>query len=216
MSSAFAVEQNTNYQKLHKTQAKATPTQVLQKLKDGNARYLAGEKQQHDFRSQAKFAAVEGQFPLAFILNCVDSRSIPQVVFNQSAGSIFVGRVAGNVLSPNMLGSMEFAAHVGSRLFVIMGHTKCGAVGAACTGNGFGNINHLISEIKPAVNNVAKEGELACKDAKVINNIAKENVLNMIQMLIKRSPYLAERIKSGQIKVVGAMHNIKTGKVDFL
>lgn len=213
--SALAIEADKTYKNLEKIQSRVIPNEVLDKLKAGNVRYLTGEKRQHNFRSQAKFASNKGQFPLAFILSCVDSRSIPQVIFNQGAGSIFVGRVAGNVLSKNMLASMEYAAHVGTRLVVIMGHTQCGAMGAGCAGKGFGNINHLLAEIKPAVSQIAQEGPLVCNDPNTVNKIAKANVENMMSELLKKSPYLAERITSGQLKLMGAMHNIKSGKVDF-
>ena len=210
----FAVE--PAHKSLQTIQSKASPKEVLAKLKEGNERYLARETRPQDFRSQAKYAAVEGQFPIAFVLNCMDSRSIPQVVFDQSAGSIFVGRVAGNVLSKNMLASMEYAALVGTRLFVVMGHTKCGAMEAACQGGGFDNVKHLISEIKPAVQAEKKEKPLNCASVDVVNGIAQHNVGNMIAMAKAQSPFLAKKLKDKDIVIVGAMHDIKTGKVTFI
>ena len=124
---------------------------ALKKLKDGNERYINDSNNNYQFRVTGRELAIQGQSPSVFILSCIDSRSIPEVVFNQTAGDLFVGRVAGNVADKMMLASMEYAAYVGTKLFVIMGHTNCGAIEASCHKNGFGNVNDLIAKIAPAV-----------------------------------------------------------------
>ena len=194
-----------------------SPNEVLTALKSGNARYTSQETIKHDYRADAKHGAKHGQKPMAFVLSCMDSRSIPEVVFNESAGGLFVSRVAGNVISDNMLASMEYAALVGSKVLVVMGHTSCGAVTASCEGEPFGHIDHidhLLDLIKPAVEKQAKG--LNCKDNQVVNKIAKQNVLNMVADSLTRSKYIAEKVKNKEIILVGAMHDIGSGKVEFL
>ncbi len=213
--SATVTTDSKTYKNLQTIQAEASPATVLLKLKAGNERYVSRQSKPQDYRSQSRYAAIQGQFPVAYILSCMDSRSIPEVIFNQSAGSLFVNRVAGNVIDKNMLASIEYAASVGTRLFVIMGHTRCGAIEASCIGKGFGNIDYLISEIKPAVDTVMKDKANRCSDEHVITDIAKANVMGMIEKTRQESPWLAEKIASGQIELVGAMHDIETGKVTF-
>ena len=165
----------------------------------------------------AKVTAKKGQHPIAFILNCVDSRVDSHLVFDQGIGNIFTGSVAGNVVGPYMLASMEYATKaVGSKLIVIMGHTHCGAVGAACVGKGFGNITQLIQRIEPAVATLkAKNPAGTCIEAKFVDQIAKQNVLDMIQLTLQQSPVIAQLQKDNAVQIVGAMQDIATGTVTF-
>lgn len=200
-------------------QTKKSPATVLQALKLGNQRYVKGARVTYDQRALSKIASKKGQAPYAFIFSCVDSRSIPEVVFDQPTGALFVSRIAGNVISPDVLGSMEFATqHAGTKLVVIMGHSQCGAVAGACAGvDKPPNLGQLLAKIQPAVKTVQKQQkvELNCEKMQTIDQIAKKNVLDQLHQLYKDSPATKKLVRSGTIKVVGAMHNIRTGKVVF-
>ncbi|MDF1654635.1 MAG: carbonic anhydrase [Coxiellaceae bacterium] len=194
-------------------------TDALNRLKKGNQRYASGTTVKYNQRQLSQLASQKGQAPYAFIFNCVDSRSVPEVIFDQPVGAMFVSRIAGNVVSPDVLGSMEFATkYAGSKLVVIMGHTQCGAVAGACSGvDKPQQLNMLLKKIDPAVQQIAKakKGALDCKNMTEIDQIAKQNVLNQMQALLKNSKALANMVDQHKILLVGAMHNIKTGKVDF-
>ena len=177
-----------------KKQHNLTPNEVLERLQQGNYRYVHGKALKYNNRKLGAMGAKKGQAPLAFIFSCVDSRSVPEMVFNQPPGSLFVSRIAGNVISPDVLGSMEFATkYAGTRLVVIMGHTQCGAVAGACAKvSDPKNLNKLLKKIRPAVGEVAAmhKGKLNCDDPKEINEIAKENVIIQMQQLLKKSKAL--------------------------
>ena len=198
----------------------STPASVLKVLKLGNDRYLNNQSVDFDQRAKSKQASKDGQAPDAFIFSCVDSRSIPEVIFNQPLGKMFVGRIAGNVLDKNAIGSIEFATqYAGTKLVVIMGHTGCGAVIGACSNvDKPRNLKKLLRKIKPAVNEYKADhgGAVNCDKAKQIDAITKQNVLNQMQYLLKTSRATQKLVDKGQVKVVGAMHNLKTGQVTFL
>lgn len=199
-------------------QEKLSPAQVIDQLKAGNARYVAHQDIQYPNRQIEQAAADQGQAPLAFIVSCVDARSTPEIVFNQPQSTLFVGRAAGNVVSPDLLGSIEFAAiHAGTKLIVVMGHTHCGAVAGACAGvNKPKNLDALLKKIQPAVEDIrAKTGDLDCSDEQALADIEKQNVIKQMAALKQSSPPLAELISSGKVKMVGAMHDLGTGKVTF-
>lgn len=200
------------------SQAALTPKDALEKLKDGNMRFIEEQKRDFNYTDARKVTSIEGQHPFALIFSCIDSRSTPEITFDQGVGNIFTARVAGNVIGTNVLGSIEYAIqYVGSKLIVIMGHTQCGAMGAACTGESYGNnLNHLLLDIKPAVSTIVREeSELNCSDPMQINAIAKQNVLNQMQNALFKSTALREMNDSGDVLLVGALHNIKTGEVAF-
>lgn len=208
-----------------KIQANKTPQEVLKSLEAGNTRYIHGATRNYNQRELAKLASKKGQAPLAFILSCIDSRAIPEVVFNQPAGALFVARNAGNLVSTYMAGSAEFATqYVGTKLVVIMGHTQCGAIVGACKQvNKPKNLASLLAKIKPAVSKIAaaeqvkksKNNVLNCNDKEVIDEIAKQNVLNQIAALKNDSPATEALVKSKKIMIVGAIYNLTTGKVSF-
>lgn len=193
-----------------------SPTGALEKLKAGNLRYLLQKVRRHDYLVQSLFLARHGQFPFAFILNCMDSRSVPSLLFDQGVGSIFTSSVAGNVVDIDMLASMEYAVYTGVKLIVVMGHTQCGAIEAACLNIGFGNITTFLKKIKPAVEREQKiMGKLNCNHQETLTRIALNNVYNMVNIIRRQSPYLEEKLLRKEIMIVGALHHIKTGKVDF-
>lgn len=204
-----------HYIQTRESQALITTDGAVKKLQDGNKRFLEHKMRNRDYALQAKTTAANGQAPFAVILSCMDSRGAPEIIFDQGIGDIFTLRVAGNVINQDIIASLEYATKViGSKLIVVMGHTQCGAVEAACKDVQLGNITALLSQIKPAVAQV-KEAQSTC-DQETVDRIAKQNVINVMQAIPKESTIISDLLHQGKIKIIGAMHNLKTGKVDFI
>jgi carbonic anhydrase len=200
------------------TQAAMTPAQALQRLKDGNQRFVEGHLLARDFAAERQ-ATAAGQYPFAVVLSCLDSRASSELVFDQGLGDLFSARVAGNVLSEDMIGSMEFACQLaGAKLIVVVGHTRCGAVRGACAGAELGHLTGLLSKIKPAVDAVPVQGtDPAAKTSDAhVDAVAKENVKMVLEQIRRQSPILADMIQSGKIGLAGGMHDLATGQVTFL
>tara|TARA_B110000908_G_C10201739_1_gene425662 strand:+ start:704 stop:1315 length:612 start_codon:yes stop_codon:yes gene_type:complete len=195
------------------TQEQITPTAALQMLIDGNARFVQNKMIQRDLQEQIADTS-EGQFPFAAILSCIDSRVPAEIVFDQGIGDVFSARVAGNIVNEDVLGSIEYACKVaGSKIVVVMGHTKCGAVTAACNNVELGNITALLSKIKPAVKKYSTGVEM---DEETIERVAVQNVLFSIEAMKSDSPILAEMVESNEILIVGAIYNVSNGEVKFI
>ncbi|WP_339940582.1 carbonic anhydrase family protein [Undibacterium luofuense] len=201
------------------SQAKVTPDEAIQRLKEGNARFLSGTMLKRDLISQTKTAGSQGQFPFVSIVSCIDSRSDPALVFDQGIGDMFTARVAGNIVNEDILGSLEYASKVaGSKAIVVVGHTHCGAVKGACDNVKMGNLTALIEKIAPAVKatpNVHGD-DRSSKNHHLVDAAAETNVRMTVKSILDKSPVLKEMVDKGQIKVIGAMHDVETGKVDFL
>jgi carbonic anhydrase len=162
-------------------------------------------------------SATIGQYPKAVILSCVDSRVPVETVFDQGIGDIFVARVAGNFENKDILGSMEYACKVaGSKLVFVMGHESCGAVSAACDGIELGNITHLLSNIKPAVEAVKTEGKRDSTNKKFVHDVVEKNVRLTIDRVREKSPILKDMEDKGDIKIVGGVYSLQSGKVELL
>ncbi|GHT34781.1 carbonic anhydrase [Planctomycetales bacterium] len=194
-----------------------SPQDALKRLEEGNARFVADNvKHLHDSTARAKETSEHGQHPFATILACSDSRCPVELIFDQGIGDIFAVKVAGNVSGVPQLGSIEYGvAHTGTALVVVLGHTKCGAVTAACTGGGHeGNIESLVQAIAPAV--LAAEASSGKTGKDVIEDAIKANVFVQIKALLDGSGILREAVKANKALVVGAVYDITTGKVTFL
>jgi carbonic anhydrase len=194
-----------------------TPEMVIQSLKDGNARYVRNDLTARDHSAMVRNASF-GQYPKAVVLSCLDSRVPVEDVFDKGIGDLFVGRVAGNFADVDQLGSMEFACKVsGAKLILVLGHESCGAIKAAIDQVKLGNITEMLTKIQPAV---AKSkdfsGDRSSKNDAFVEYVAKNNVLNTIETVKQKSPILKEMIDKGEIKIVGAYYNLKTGEVIFL
>jgi carbonic anhydrase len=212
---ALAYQETIKYTQTAITQEILTPHDALNKLLAGNQRFLQGNMQQRNYSKQAKLTYKLGQAPFAIILSCMDSRSPSEIIFDQGIGDIFALRVAGNIINPDILGSMEYGVKVASaKLIVVMGHTQCGAVAAACKGTELGNITQLLVKIKPAVFAVKKSLAVSC-DKNLVNKIAKQNVINGMIQIPKQSSIIAEMLAQKKIMLVGAMHDLKMGHVTF-
>ena len=198
-------------------QTALTPDMVIQSLKDGNKRFMNNTLTLRDHSAMARNAA-KGQFPKAVVLSCLDSRVPVEDVFDRGIGDLFVGRVAGNFANEDLLGSMEFGCKVsGAKLILVLGHEACGAVKAAIDDVKLGNITAMLTKIKPAVAKSQDfKGEKSTKNDEFVDYVGKNNVLNTISTIQAKSPILNEMVKKGEIKIVGAYYNLKTGEVTFL
>ncbi len=200
------------------TQANLTPRMALDILKEGNDRFIRNLKAQRDLLAQVNDTR-DGQWPFATILSCIDSRTSSELIFDQGLGDIFSIRIAGNIVNTDILGSMEFACKIaGSKLIVVLGHTKCGAVKGACDHVEMGNLTELLSKLQPAVyeEKETRQGDQRnSKNPVFVENVASINVRRTVKSIIERSYIIEQMVESGDIAVVGAMYNIDTGRVEF-
>lgn len=198
-------------------QADLTPDEVLTEFKQGNKRFHSGNITRRDHSEQIRKAA-PGQYPKAVVLSCLDSRVPVEDVFDQGIGDIFVGRVAGNFINEDLLGSLEFACKVaGARLVMVMGHQDCGAIKGAIDDVKLGNITQMLAKIKPAVAMSQNfEGEKSAKNPAFVQHVCENNVLHAIKQIRERSPILTEMESKGEIKVVGVFYRLTDGTLNFL
>jgi len=197
-------------------QAAITPSMALDLLKEGNKRFVNNLKVNRNLLQQANETS-DGQHPFAVILSCIDSRTSAELIFDQGLGDIFSVRIAGNIINEDILGSMEFACKVaGSKIIVVLGHTKCGAVKGACDHVEMGNLTALLTKIRPAVDDekLTKENRTS-SNPEFVENVSTINVKRTVKSIMERSPILKEMIEGGQIGIVGGTHDIKTGEVTF-
>jgi len=193
-----------------------TPDQIIEGMKRGNERFISGKAHQHDYLAQKRSSA-SGQFPAAVILSCIDSRAPAELILDSGIGDTFNARIAGNIANEDLAGSLEFAcAAAGAKVVLVMGHTDCGAVKGAIDNVNLGNLTGLLAKIKPAVDATKYEGKRTGSNIEFVDMVAKVNVQNTIDDLRKRSEILSSMEKDGKIKMVGAMYNLKTGKVEFM
>lgn len=192
------------------------PDEALAKLVEGNRRFVAGESFDRDLRRQAVLTAA-AQHPFAVVLSCLDSRSAPEIVFDQGIGDIFVGRVAGNVVDDLMLGSLEFATAVaGARLIVVLGHSGCGAVKAACDGVEMGHVTAIVEQIAPAVDAVdAPPADRSGANDRFVAAVTERNARMQANEILRRSPIVRELVAAGTLRIVPAVHDLATGRVTF-
>ncbi len=198
------------------TQAGLTPPKALQILKEGNDRFVNNLKANRNLLEQAGYTA-DGQFPFAVILSCIDSRTSAELIFDQGLGDVFSIRIAGNIINEDILGSLEFACKVaGSKIIVVLGHTKCGAIKGACDHVEMGNLTALLSKIQPAVYDEKTVTEnRSSNNPDFVEKVAAINVKRTVQGVMERSPILKEMIEKGEIGIVGGTHDLATGHVTF-
>jgi carbonic anhydrase len=197
-------------------QSQITPRKALEILQNGNHRFVNNLKAHRNLLEQVNDTR-DGQWPFAVILSCIDSRTSAELIFDQGLGDVFSVRIAGNIVNTDILGSMEFACKVaGSKLVVVLGHSKCGAVKGACDHVEMGNLTELLSKIQPAVyQEKATQNDRSSKNAEFVENVAEINVVRSVKNIIERSYILEQMVEKGEIGIVGAMHNIETGEVTF-
>lgn len=215
------IEENLNIVKQEKVFSKEeqqalTPQLVLERLIKGNERFKNNSLTVRNHSAQVR-NSLQGQYPKAVILSCLDSRVPVEDVFDKGIGDLFVARVAGNFANHEILGSMEFACKVaGAKLIIVLGHQQCGAVKASIDNNQTGNIAWLTNGIKPAVEMAYDyTGEKSSKNDPYVHYVSKKNVLHTVSFIRKNSPILKEMEDKGDIRIVGAMYQMATGNVDF-
>ena len=185
---------------------------IWQELISGNKRFAEGNPTHPNQSMARRQEMAKGQNPRAAVLACADSRVSPEIVFDQGLGDLFVVRVAGNVVNDPILGSLEYAVeHLGTRLIVVLGHQRCGAVAAACAGGEApGHIGSLVQSLAPAVDKIS-----ASEEGRV-DWVAKENVRMMAKSLRSCGPILEELVRQGKLEVAGAFYNLDTGAVEIV
>ncbi|WP_042720191.1 carbonic anhydrase family protein [Flavobacterium sp. B17] len=206
----------------HETQSTITPERALEFLKEGNQRFVNNLKANRDLLEQVN-ATREGQWPFAVILSCIDSRTSAELIFDQGLGDVFSIRIAGNFVNQDILGSMEFGCNVaGSKLVVVLGHTKCGALkggldAAKIEGLGMDNLNHLINHFDPIIKEVMEDGEeRSSANSSLLERLNHQNVKSAIDDIRKQSSTLRKLEQDGKIKIVGANYDVETGVVTWL
>jgi|SRR5208283_569242 len=189
--------------------------EAQQKLMDGNQRFVTGDLSAKAIGGSRRQELIKGQHPFATVLACSDSRVAPEIIFDQGLGDIFVVRVAGNVVEPTTLGSIEYGVeHLHTPLIVILGHQQCGAVKAAleATGEPEGNIGAILKKILPAVEVAKKTGK---GKEKILELAIKENIKNTYDDIMK-SRIVSELVHEGKVKVIAAEYMLSTGKVELI
>ncbi len=191
-----------------------TPHDAFEVLKEGNKRFTQNLKLNRNLQQQL-FETVHAQYPFSVALSCMDSRTAVELIFDQGLGEIFSIRIAGNIINDDILGSMEYACKVvGSKLIMVLGHTKCGAIKGACDDVKMGNLTPLLDKIKPAINStnsysIGEHGQLYAE------KVAYANVENSMQEILNRSSIIRGLYEEGQIGIVGGMFSIESGRVHF-
>lgn len=198
------------------TQSELTPDLALQILIDGNNRFVKNLKANRNLLQQVNETS-EGQYPFATILSCIDSRTSAELIFDQGLGDIFSIRIAGNILNEDILGSMEFATKVvGTKVIVVLGHTKCGAIVGACNHVEMGNLTTLLNKVQPAIYAEQTINENRTGSNPVfVKNVTELNVHLTIDRIRRESPIIAELENNGQIKIVGGLYDVENGSVNF-
>ena len=197
-------------------QSGTSPEVAIRLLKKGNKRFVDGRMRRRDYPEEVAQTA-DAQFPFAAIVSCLDSRVPPETIFDRGLGDLFVGRIAGNFVNDDLLGSLEFAAISGAQTIVILGHSRCGAVIGACGQQvAQGLLAGTLANLNPAVESVGDEyGPREADNPAFVQAVAEMNVDLTIQKLLDRSLVLRKKVERGELAVVGAMYDISTGIVTF-
>ncbi|WP_333600754.1 carbonic anhydrase family protein [Flavobacterium sp.] len=198
------------------TQSSLTPYKALQFLKEGNQRFMSNLKVNRNLLEQVNDTK-NGQFPFAIILSCIDSRTSAELIFDQGLGDIFSVRIAGNILNDDIIGSMEFACKVaGSKLVVVLGHSKCGAIKGACSDVKMGHLTGLLDKIKPSVKQATANKNSMETTPEFVEEVAQINVIHSMDEILKRSDVLKTMFDNGEVGFVGGYYDVETGEVEFL
>ncbi|MCX7067651.1 MAG: carbonic anhydrase family protein [Methylococcales bacterium] len=195
------------------SQQSLTPAQVLTILLYGNEHFINNLEANRNLLEQVNDTQ-QGQFPIAIILSCMDSRTSVELIFDLGLGDVFSARVAGNIVNDDMLGSMEYACKVaGSKLIVVLGHTHCGAIKGACAEVKLDHLTGLLAKIQPAITAVTAQGVSSTEER--VQKVAEKNVLLTVEQIRLQSSVLETLIQSGEIGIIGGMYDVETGRVTF-
>jgi carbonic anhydrase len=193
-----------------------TPIQAIELLKEGNKRFMNNLKINRNLLQQVNETSA-GQYPFAFVLSCIDSRTSAELIFDQGLGDIFSCRVAGNVLNEDVLGSMEFACKVaGSKVILVLGHTQCGAVKGACDGVELGHLTGLLEKIKTVIRqDQGSTAKTSSEDPLFVEHVSILNVKHVMKEILQRSSVIAGLVENGQIAIIGGVYEVERGSVYF-
>ena len=200
-------------------QAAMTPEEALTRLREGNQRFVNKAMLERDLLHQVE-ETKGGQAPFAVVLGCIDSRVAPELIFDQGVGDIFGCRVAGNIVNEDILGSIEFSCKVaGSKLVVVLGHARCGAVMGACDNVELGHLTPMLAKIHSAIEATPEPSDLSLRNAKnaaFVDAVGRNNVLQSVTMIRNKSSLLAELEAQGEILIKAAYYEVATGLVEFI
>lgn len=197
-------------------QAALTPQGVVDELMAGNARFVSGNMVNCDLNAQV-IQTAKGQYPIAAVVGCIDSRVPPEMVFDQHIGDIFSARIAGNFVNTDILGSLEFACRVaGAKAIVVLGHTECGAVKGAIDQVELGNLTAMLQRIEPAVQAVGPIANRTASDKELVQRVADANVTLTVAEILAQSEVLAGMVAAGELVIVGAMHDVASGQISLI
>ncbi|MDA9086580.1 carbonic anhydrase [Methylophilaceae bacterium] len=194
-----------------------SPKDALELLIKGNQRFIKNEQQVKNL-SEMREVLIDNQQPFAAILGCSDSRTAPETIFDQTLGDVFSVRLAGNVACRKAIGSLEYSCkYLGSKIIVVMGHSNCGAIKAACDNFEEGNITEITKLLQPAVSEetTTLDPERNSKNSVFVSNVCFLNVKKQIQSIINQSDILKDLLQNNQIGIIGAIYNFASGQVEF-
>ncbi len=193
-----------------------TPEEAILKLKEGNFRFINNMLLHKDLLTSVD-ETKDGQLPFACILSCMDSRTSAEIVFDQGVGDVFSIRIAGNVITDGILGSLEYATAVaGSKLILVLGHSNCGAIKGACDHLKMGHLTSLLDQIEPAIQKGNELFEVRnSSNDEYVATVTKFNVQHSISEMLKRSPIISDLVKQGAVGIAPAIYDVATGKVSF-
>ncbi len=205
--------------KIHtsETLATMTPQKALQFLKEGNQRFINNLKLNRNLLDQVEYYR-EAQHPFAIVLSCMDSRTAVELIFDQGLGDIFSLRIAGNILNDDIIGSMEYACSVvGTKLIMVLGHSKCGASHGACAGKKVGKLTQLLNKLQISIDEVKMDMPNCCQtDPRFVDAVTQHNIHHSMDEILTRSSVLKDLYDQGKIGLVAAYHHLDTGEVEFL
>jgi carbonic anhydrase len=196
------------------TQTKLRPEDVLQLLRDGNERFRAGRTTKKYYLHQVE-ATTASQHPMAVVVNCIDSRTSPEIIFDAGLGDLLTIRIAGNVISREIIGSLEIAHKLGAKLIVVKGHSSCGAIGLALQNEGAHSMGAITGKIRKAVDQCRCGAHHPLEGKALLEEVTRRNIQNSLDEIIAGSAFLRERIARGEMGLVGAYHDIATRTVHF-
>ncbi len=199
-------------------QAAMTPEEALTRLREGNQRFVKNAMLKRELLNQVEETKA-GQAPFAAVLGCIDSRVSPELIFDQGVGDTFGCRVAGNIVNEDILGSIEFSCKVaGSKLIVVLGHARCGAVMGACDNVELGNLTPMLAKVGPAIDATEEPSDPEnrnSQNADFVDAVSRNNVLQSVKMIREKSAILSELESQGVIMIQAAYYEVATGLVEF-
>ena len=198
-------------------QAKLTPDSIITILKNGNTNFYNFKLTAKHDSMRIRITSDSGQYPMAAVLSCLDSRVPPEHVFDRGIGDLFIARVAGNFANTDILGSLEYACKVsGAKVILVLGHEECGAIKSAIANVQLGNITAMLRNLKPAVDSTQTTGERTSKNKQFVHDVAVKNIAFTIKKIRADSPILDTLEKGGKLKIIGGMYDLAKGKIMFM